>query len=709
LKHDHQLSFFLEPSLPQRNAYMMNEDKLHTVDEQPTQTNKPAGPGQHIYALIILSAGILTYLNSFEGVLVFDDLLFINANIQNLWQATFAGDNLARPLIGFTLGINYLISGFHTWSYHLLNLLVHILAALTLFGIVRRTLLSERLREAFGERASRLALVVALIWLVHPLQTQSVTYIIQRCESIMGMFYLLTLYCAVRSFTAERRALWYALAITACAAGMLSKQVMVTAPIMVLVYDFMFVSGSLKTAVQKRWGLYAGLAATWGLLVATFLASPVNKTAGFSTVGPSPLQYFLSEFRVLVHYLRLAIYPDALAIDYGWKPAVGIGEVLPYAVPIIALQVATLWGLIKGKPMAFLGAWFFGILAVTSSFMPFSDLVFEHRMYLPLAAVVVAVVLGVDQALMRWLRRRSDYAEKWMRVENLATLATVTVLVATFVTLTVRRNMDYKNLFVLWQDTVNKQPENARAHNNYGKMLMENGELELAMREFTEALKYDTEFIEAYNNYGRTLQVLGRPEEAETHILKALSLQPNFAVAHCNLGYALMDMGRYDEAVTHFLKSVEINPGYVEAHYKLGTAFDKQGRYEEALASYHKALQLDPGCVDALNDLAGLLLAKKSPQPADVEEAMRCAQLSVQITRGQYGKSLDVLAQVYAAMGRYAEALEIAQQAAGTMLASVDKEFAEGVEARLKTYREKADAESVKGEGAVQAEHKASK
>jgi tetratricopeptide (TPR) repeat protein len=170
-----------------------------------------------------------------------------------------------------------------------------------------------------------------------------------------------------------------------------------------------------------------------------------------------------------------------------------------------------------------------------------------------------------------------------------------------------------------------------------------------------------------------------------------------------------MDMGRYDEAVTHFLKSVEINPGYVEAHYKLGTAFDKQGRYEEALASYHKALQLDPGCVDALNDLAGLLLAKKSPQPVDVEEAMRCAQLSVQITRGQYGKSLDVLAQVYAAMGRYAEALEIAQQAAGTMLASVDKEFAEGVEARLKTYREKADAESVKGEGAVQAEHKASK
>src|SRR5262249_26552673 len=149
-------------------------------------------------------------------------------------------ENASRPLVSLTLAINYAISGYEVWSYHLVNLLIHVGAGLTLFGIVRRTLQSDRLRVRFGARSTELALAVALVWTVHPLQTQSVTYIIQRGESLMGLFYLLTLYSAVRSLDSRSERLWWAAAIVACAAGMLSKQVMLTAPLMVLLYDFVF-------------------------------------------------------------------------------------------------------------------------------------------------------------------------------------------------------------------------------------------------------------------------------------------------------------------------------------------------------------------------------------------------------------------------------------------------------------------------------------
>jgi tetratricopeptide (TPR) repeat protein len=493
----------------------------------------------------------------------------------------------------------------------------------------------------------------------------------------------------MRSFSAEKKGLWTVAAILASAGGMLSKQVMVTAPLIVLLYDYLFISPSLKTALLKRRALYFGLSASWGLLAVTFIASPVNKTAGFSTVGPTPLQYFLSEFRVLVHYLRLAIYPDALAIDYGWKPASGIAAVLPYALPIIALQLATLWGLIKRKPIAFLGAWFFGILAVTSSFMPFSDLAFEHRMYLPLAAVVAAVVLGTDLLLRRWLRARRDYAEKWQRQESFAVLLTVIVLVMGLATLTVRRNMDYKSLFVLWQDTVAKQPENARAQSNLGKALVEKGQLDLAAMRFVEALRYDPEYVEAHHNYGFILLRQGQPEKANYHLVKAIAARPNFPLGHCLLGYDYMALGKLDEAAEHFAKAIDLQPDYTEAYYQLGMVYQQQGQFEKALASYRKALTVDPACLDALNELALLLIHKQAPQLRNPEEALKMAEKSAQISERKYGRSLDALAQVYAELGRYAEALETARQAALSKLAREDREFATGVEARVKDYQEK--------------------
>src|ERR1022692_1539631 len=202
--------------------------------------------------LMVVAAGLLAYHNSFTGPFIFDDFYSIedNPTIHHLWPIwqTLSPPRIGaptvegRPLVNLSLAINYALGGYRLWGYHALNLTIHILAALTLFGIVRRTLLQPRLQERFGAAADGLALAVAVLWMVHPLQTESVTYIIQRAESLMGLFYLLTLYCFLRAAGAggPGRFWWLAASVFACLLGMATKEVMVSAPLVVLLYDRTF-------------------------------------------------------------------------------------------------------------------------------------------------------------------------------------------------------------------------------------------------------------------------------------------------------------------------------------------------------------------------------------------------------------------------------------------------------------------------------------
>ena len=175
-------------------------------------------------AALLVVVGVLIYLNSFNGQIVFDDVVITDdPSIRQLWppwSAMFSPNQVTRPLVGLSLAINYAMSGTDLWSYHLFNLAIHILAALTLFGVVRRTLLTEKLKDRFGKASTALALAVALIWMVHPLHTESVTYLIQRSEAMCGLFYLLTLYCVIRGHSSRPAALWYTAAVLSCAAGM---------------------------------------------------------------------------------------------------------------------------------------------------------------------------------------------------------------------------------------------------------------------------------------------------------------------------------------------------------------------------------------------------------------------------------------------------------------------------------------------------------
>jgi len=560
----------------------------------------PAGSGwitRHWAELLIACAGVLVYLDSFQGAFVYDEINFITNNptirrLWPLWPTMLAPINVNRPLIGLTNAINYAISGLNPWSYHAVNLIIHVAGALALYGIVRRTLESGQLAGRFGKNATGLSAVVALIWMVHPLQTQSVTYVMQRCESLMGMFYLVTVYCSIRSLKSEKKNLWFAAAVTACACGMLSKQVMVTAPILVLLYDMSFAGLSIKELLRRRWPLYAGLVATWGLLAGTIVAAPVNDTAGFAVRSISGLDYCKSEFAVIFYYMRLAFWPSPLCLDYsGWPQARGMAQVIPYAVGNGVLVAASIWAMVRRRPAGFLGLSFFLIISVSSSIMPFSDLVFEHRMYLPLAPLVALVVLTSYWAGERILQSlRNTIGVEGKRIALV--MATVVVVILGFAT--ARRNIDYRSRFTMWKDVVSKRPDNARAHNNLGEILAERDDLDGARAEFYEAVRLNPDFFEAQFNLGNALAMAGQFRQAEGHVIEALRIDPQKLEAHFALGTILTVLGETKGSIDEFAMVVKGKPDFAEAHRRLGLALEKEGRIAEAKEEYDAVLRLKP-------------------------------------------------------------------------------------------------------------------
>src|ERR1041384_2902359 len=196
-----------------------------------------------------------------------------------------------------------------------------------------------------------------MIWLVHPLQTQCVTYVIQRGESLMALFYLLTLYCATR------RGKWQVAAAGCCALGVASKPVAATAPLVVLLYDRAFLSKSFGRALRNRPGLYAGLAATW-LLLPVLLANGAKEwkpDAGFGFGGVTAMQYAASQPGVILHYLKLACWPRPLCLDYGWPVARTVMDIVPALIVVGALVAGMVWAWRQWPWLGFVGASFFVI------------------------------------------------------------------------------------------------------------------------------------------------------------------------------------------------------------------------------------------------------------------------------------------------------------------------------------------------------------
>ena len=643
----------------------------------PTPTAAPAWWAP----VALLAAGLITYANSFGGLFLFDDLGTIvrNPQIRALWRLSQvlvppADTAVAgRPLVNLSFALNYALGGTNVWGYHAVNLALHLTCALLIYALIRRL------------AGTSLAFAVALLWTVHPLNTEVVNYLTQRTESMMAVCVLLTLYAARRE--------WRIVAIIACALGMLCKETMVMAPVAVVLIDWAFGEEvSFGATWRRRWPLYAALVATW-LIPAAMLATRGQTTdAGFATAQVSTWTYLLNQPAMILRYLRLALWPSDLVLYYGWPRPLSFADVwLPFVI-VSALLVGSVAALVKWRRVGAMAVWVFLWLGPTSSLIPIATEVgAERRMYLPLIGVLVLAV-----AALAWAAKRMG--------REMRPLPAVVVAVATVAlgATTYARSADYTSSLRIANTVLARWPT-ANAHQLVGTELLAAGRYDEALphlriaaerypparyflgQALFSARQYD-EAIGVFEQFTReepslapvATQLLiakaygasGRMPQAAEHLSRVLAAEPNNIEAHGFMAEALAAQKRFAEAVPHYQAFLETNSRNAAVWTGLGMAFVALGKPAEAVPAFQTAAEAEPGNSRFRQNLARLLLDQ-----GDVAGAIREAEQAVTIN-AQDAVAFDALGRALARAGRLQGA-----RAAFTRAVAIDPSFAPAIEA----------------------------
>lgn len=611
----------------------------------------------HLIALLAISLlCIVIYSNTLKSPFVFDDdpNIVENKTITNL-SNYFSLSKLLKPraIVDFTFALNYRFGKLNVFGYHLVNILIHILNGLLVYLLV---LVILKQRPAFSNSSTlsgsespefpirTISLFAALLFVVHPIQTQAVTYTVQRYASIAALFYmaavLFYLKARIIQQSAKSRGLieqkqdaksaklklssFYVLSILCSMLAFLSKQNAASLPLAILLVEFLLIDHTWRQWKQKLpW--FATSFALWALFVlyvsglfsggidASGLLEDVSGLTK-ETTTVSRWQYLFTQFNVIVIYIRLLFLPVGQNLDYLYPFKNGFFDAYtPLAfLFLIGLFAVGAWRIKKQPVISLAIFWFFITLAVESSIIPIRDAMFEHRLYLPMFgfALIGAYLLFAFFAKQRY-----------------RAIIFLVVIIISFGAVTYHRNSVWKDDITLWSDVVSKSPHNYRAHNNLGYNLMAKDRTEEAMAHYSEALRLKPYYADALNNMGLVLYNQDRIEEAIDHYLKALRIKPDFAKVHNNLGLALYKQGRTEEAIDYYLKALRIKPDYANAHNNLGNALLLQDRTEEAFAHYKEALRIQPDFVDAINNM-GLALYQQNRAKEAIDHYLQALRIN---------------------------------------------------------------------------------
>lgn len=582
---------------------------------------------------MIVLAGTIAYANAFSSPFLFDDHASIvqNATIRAPWRwsavlvppqdTPVAG----RPLVNLSLALNFALGGLDVTGYRLVNLGLHLACAVTLLSVLRRVLSED------------LAFAVTLLWTVHPLNSEVVNYVTQRTESVMALCYLLTMWASGRALD-DRRMRWLAAAVAASVAGMASKESMVTAPLMVVFFDRIFVFPSLREAMTRRRALYGGLAASWMMLLILAGSGGQSISAGFTAAVDSPWTYLLNQTVMIVRYLSLAVWPGPLVIYYGWPQPLGLADVWPYALAVIGLVTVT-GVLLKTRPrLGFWLGWFFLTLAPTTSVLPIATEVgAERRMYLPLIGIIVVVVTLASQALRRYAPRASPAA-------GLIALLVVAMIMAAR---THARNREYQSPLTMARTVLDRWPtanaeqlvgtELARLDRHaeavphlreavkgypparyfLGVSLMKTGDTAGAVTALQTFVREEPDALAAKGAHGMLAGLLMEQQQFEAaipHYREYLRAQPLDGDAWNGLGVALSRTGRTGDAIKAFQSAITTAPNRIPPRLNLARSLAENGQLSEAAAAVRQALQIAPADPAAAQLLQAIEAARRAPR-----------------------------------------------------------------------------------------------
>jgi len=594
--------------------------------------------GQDCWAVLIpLLLVFWTYRGALHGDFVFDDIGAIVENravesLGGVWDAAFGSRHTAvsnRPLVCLSLALNHAISGRNTFGYHLFNLAMHGANVALLWAVLRRVLAIKGGPTFGGRGATWTATAVAALWAVHPLTVEAVVYITQRSTLMMGFFLLSMLYASLRVADDERARVWRIVTSCACALAMLCKEEAVAAPILLVLFDRAFLFDSFRTAWKRRAGMYAGAAASWVLLIACVALGPKNPTVGYRTIPQaSAIEWLMTQATVIVHYVRLAYWPRPLSAAYAWdivrdiRVAVWPGLVV---VGILGVAVAA-WA---WRPhWGWLGAWFFLLLAPTSSVMPIvSEVVAERRMYLPMLALLIPPALGL-MCLGAAAARACCGNSRWSMAWAALPLAAVTCLAASDAA---RHARVFDSEKALWTDAYQKnQPLDGgfldgMILSGFSSVLIREQRSDLAVPLLRQAVACEPPRVESIANLAAALADLGPRYYAEAERLhrEALEHEPDQPIWLMNFAKLRLDEYQSDsrekqlgiedprllEAQALLRRSFQIEPRNSECLNKLGLVSFYRGRLQEAESAWVAALELDPANVGPATNRAMMLAA----------------------------------------------------------------------------------------------------
>jgi tetratricopeptide (TPR) repeat protein len=464
---------------------------------------------------------------------------------------------------------------------------------------------------------------------------------------------------------------------------MACKEVMVTAPLIVLLFERTFITGSFGQAIRKSWPLYAGLAAGWGLLLWLNCAAPRAETAGFH-LEVSPIAWWLTQSKVLWMYLKLTVWPWPLAIHYEMPYLAAMPAAWPWLLSTLLLGITTLALLWRRSAIGFVGAWVLLILSPTMVVPIVTEVVAERRMYLPLAAIATLAIVGAF-ALAQYAAGEPVESAKKRKAVRQRPIAIVTgvalVLAIAFGLISVRRLEAYHDPASIWQDVLATNSDDATANNNLADALNEMGRSNEAIEYAQRALRLKPNYAKAQLNLGNALLDLGRANEAIEHYQQAVQIQPDFADAHVNLGMAMLATGRQQEAIAQYEQSIQLKPNNVEARYNLGNALLAAGKAQEAIESFEQALQLDPDNAEIHNNLGAALANAGRLQEAVVQfqETLRLQPDTAQLYFN--------LAKAYAKLQRAADAIGAAEKALALARSQQQAALAQQIESWLSSFR----------------------
>ena len=703
--------------------------------------------GKSSFALIVITLfTVIIYSNIYQSSFVFDDRPGIQEKLDIRSVGNYLSvDRLLKPrdIVNLTFALNYRFGKLNVFGYHLINVLIHIIngflvyfLSLTVFkqlspaftkpfgrlngpdSKLKRSTSKERHQVSKTGRKQKskkarslggeahpdssqssiinlqssipwMSLVAALIFVAHPIQTQAVTYIVQRFASMAAMFYLAAVFfylkarmiqqgaggrgqgvgdsgqwpvassqgSVVRGQRGFRLSAYFGLSILCGMLAFLSKQNTASLPAVILLAEYLLMDRTWEGWKRKiPW--FCLTFAFWGLFVLYVIGFFSGGIEGQGlledvsrltqeTENVSRWSYLCTQFNVLVIYIRLLFLPIGQTLDYLYPFKTGFFDgYTPLAFAfLLGVIVIGIWNIRKRPVICFGIFWFFITLSVESSLIPIQDALFEHRLYLP----VFGVAIIVSYLVFHFLSKRLSWA-----------VAISVVMILCLGTATYLRNITWQDNTNLWSDVVSKNFYNYRAHNNLGFAQSMQGRTEEAVEHYLEALRINPDFAEAHNNLGNALKKQGHTEEAVEHYLEALRIKPDYVEAHNNLGNALDKQGRIEEAIEHYLQALRIKPDFPGGHINLGNALNKQGNTEEAIEHYLQALRINPDLAGGHNNL-GNALDKQGRTEEAIEHYLQALRINPDFAEVHYnlGFALDKQGRTEEAIGHYLQALRI--------------------------------------------------